>query len=592
MSLQVCHCGWSKVTTHHGLRTHQGKMGCTPRGMRISEGDQYTFNRSHSTLNFMVPPLKLGDIFSNSIMSDSSDKSLQVCHCGWSSYTSYQGLRIHQGKMGCTPKGMRIPESEQYLWRNQWEDTHLKAIGPSHSTPVKKESVPASRNLQTNPNTAQAAVVGLIQSWVEIQQQSAQTGANLDMYPTTTDTTVKETKHDFFQTPSHSHQTTANQHKTRRALDFSTGAQLVQQHLWEIPTTTAQETAKDKEHFLKARQDRMRADLKQKIKTRECKVDEITSSVKACKGSLDAEWLEINNVFSEVMKAVEDARQKALQPLEERRRKVKKEAQGLIQDLKREIDKLTKTINELDQNPDLQVCPATGLDESKDWKNISVDTSFSFGTLRTTTSAMMEQIQQELEKLSPVELKRIPAFAVDVKLDPMTAHPFLALSDDGKEVRDGGKKQIVPSTPKRFDMFGSVLGINRLTSGKSYWEVEVSNKTGWDLGVTRGDANRKGKLSINPDSGYWVTVHYEGEQYTAMKEPPVLLSLKEKPQKVGVFVDYEEGLVSFYNVTAQSHIYSFTKCSFSGEIVPYFSPHLNQNGQNSNPLVISTVKNQ
>lgn len=35
-------------------------------------------------------------------------------------------------------------------------------------------------------------------------------------------------------------------------------------------------------------------------------------------GSLDAEWLEINNVFLEVMRAVEDTRQKALQPLEER----------------------------------------------------------------------------------------------------------------------------------------------------------------------------------------------------------------------------------------------------------------------------------
>ena len=34
--------------------------------------------------------------------------------------------------------------------------------------------------------------------------------------------------------------------------------------------------------------------------------------------SLDTEWLEINNVFSKVMKVVEDARQKALQPLEER----------------------------------------------------------------------------------------------------------------------------------------------------------------------------------------------------------------------------------------------------------------------------------
>lgn len=43
--------------------------------------------------------------------------SLQVCHCGWSKQTSYQGLRIHQGKKGCTPKGMKIPEYDQFIFK-------------------------------------------------------------------------------------------------------------------------------------------------------------------------------------------------------------------------------------------------------------------------------------------------------------------------------------------------------------------------------------------------------------------------------------------------------------------------------------------
>lgn len=34
------------------------------------------------------------------------------CHCG-RSFATYHGLRVHQGRMGCTPKGMRIPESGQ-----------------------------------------------------------------------------------------------------------------------------------------------------------------------------------------------------------------------------------------------------------------------------------------------------------------------------------------------------------------------------------------------------------------------------------------------------------------------------------------------
>lgn len=179
---------------------------------------------------------------------------------------------------------------------------------------------------------------------------------------------------------------------------------------------------------------------------------------------------------------------------------------------------------------------------------------------------------------------------VDVKLDPTTAHRRLILSDDGREVRDGGEDKDVADAPERFDLFASVLGFNRLTSGKSYWEVEVSNKTGWDLGVARADANRKGKLLLNPDNGYWATVHYEEEKYAALTAPPVSLFLKEKPEKVGVFVDYEEGLVSFYDVTAQSHIYTFYDCIFNDEVLPYFSPHAKQDEKNADPLILSAMK--
>lgn len=176
---------------------------------------------------------------------------------------------------------------------------------------------------------------------------------------------------------------------------------------------------------------------------------------------------------------------------------------------------------------------------------------------------------------------------MDVKLDPASAHRRLVVFDDGKKVKDAGEDQIVDDAPERFDRYGSVLAFNRLTSGKFYWEVEVTNKTGWDVGVARGDAKRRGKLSINPENGYWVAVHYEGEKYAAMTNPPLRLMLEKKPQKVGVFVDSEEGLVSFYDVTAQSHIYSFTECSFTDELFPYFSPHVKQDDVNSEPLIVS-----
>ncbi|XP_051258386.1 nuclear factor 7, brain isoform X15 [Dicentrarchus labrax] len=652
MSYQVCNCcGWSKATTYQGLRIHQGKNGCTPKGMRIPESEQYRMTNNFSKFTYMGPPIKVEEpfmsIFTPSIKSDrtNSDMSLQVCHCGWSKCTSYHGLRTHQGMMGCTPKGMRIPEDELYKWRDPWDKSHQEDSGPIYSTPLKKENEPMSPNL-TTPMSPTAGVIEMMKSVLE-NQYSWQTTINSDRSlpalefstgaqqpvpmpvfqtlstqanPAATEVKVKDTNQSLFGTPEHFHPTVT---KARRALDFSSGAQQVGQLSWDLPTTTAEkerqkelekerqkELEKEREKYLekereqerekereaqkliKAKQDRIKADLQQKIQMTEQKISEVRSSVVASKGSLDIEWLEINSVFSEVIRVVEDIRQEALQPLEERRNRIKKESQDLVQTLQKEIDKLKKNIDELDKNPNLQVSPLTGLDNSRDWKNVTVDSSFSLGTLKSKTSKMMEQIQQKLDKLSSVELKRISTFAVDVKLDPATAHRCLVLSPDGKKVTDGGKNQAVFDSPKRFDMFGSILGLNGQTTGKSYWEVEVSNKTGWDLGVVRRNANRKGKISLTPDNGYWVTVHYEDDKYAALSAPPVSLSLTAKPQKVGVFLDYEEGLVSFYDVTAQSHIYSFTECLFTGEILPYFSPHLKQNGKNSDPLIISAVKKQ
>ncbi|XP_026183532.1 E3 ubiquitin-protein ligase TRIM39-like [Mastacembelus armatus] len=352
----------------------------------------------------------------------------------------------------------------------------------------------------------------------------------------------------------------------------------------------------DEQDMKKAKLENTKMDLQEKIKKRETKMDEIKASLNSCKDHLDNEWWDIEAVFTAVIAIVEEAQANILQPLKDRRQVLEKDAKSLEEELKAAIKKLKETISELDKISTcedhilfLQNYPSLEDVDGRDCSEMELDTSLCFGTMRKTTSIMMEQIQLQLEKLTSIELKRVPKFTEDVKLDPATAHKRLVVSDDGKEVKDGGEDQGVDDTPERFDMFCSVLGLNRLTSGKFYWEVEVSNKTGWDLGVARGDANRKGKISLHPYNDYWVIVHYEDDKYTAVTKSPVRLYLKEKPEKVGVFVDYEEGLISFYDVTAQSHIYSFTKCSFRDALLPYFNPHVKQEEKNANPLIISAV---
>uniref|UniRef100_A0A3B3IBE8 RING-type domain-containing protein n=1 Tax=Oryzias latipes TaxID=8090 RepID=A0A3B3IBE8_ORYLA len=75
-------------------------------------------------------------------------------------------------------------------------------------------------------------------------------------------------------------------------------------------------------------------------------------------------------------------------------------------------------------------------------------------------------------------------------------------------------------------------------SGKFYYEVKVKGKTQWYLGVAKESINRSGDIRL----------------------------------RLGVFVGYEEGQVTFYNVGEMDCIFSFTGCAFTEKLFPFFSP--------------------
>ncbi|KAJ7987457.1 hypothetical protein DPEC_G00326690 [Dallia pectoralis] len=182
-----------------------------------------------------------------------------------------------------------------------------------------------------------------------------------------------------------------------------------------------------------------------------------------------------------------------------------------------------------------------------------------------------DNIKKERDDLMKYVFDTIRRHAVDVTLDPVTAHPYLILSEDGKQVRCGDTKQERPDNPERFNCNLSVLGKEGFSSGRFYYEVQVKEKTGWIIGVARGTVDRKGRIIVTPDNGYWTVALDDYEAYYALTVPPFTpLSLREKPQKVGVFVDYEEGQVSFFNVETRSHIYSFTGQTLTEKLYPYF----------------------
>ncbi|CAK6441075.1 unnamed protein product [Pipistrellus nathusii] len=206
------------------------------------------------------------------------------------------------------------------------------------------------------------------------------------------------------------------------------------------------------------------------------------------------------------------------------------------------------------------------------------------------------RLHKALKKLrSELKLKRAAANSgwrrarlhfVAVTLDPDTAHPKLILSEDRRSVKLGDRRQPVPDTPQRFDFVVSVLGAEAFEAGCHYWEVLVADKTKWILGVCREAVSRKGKVTASPANGHWLVRQSRGAQLEALTSPQTPLRLREPPRCVGVFLDYDAGVISFYDASDRSHIFTFTHDAFSGPLRPFFEPCLHDGGKNTAPLVI------
>uniref|UniRef100_A0A8C8H6F7 Uncharacterized protein n=1 Tax=Oncorhynchus tshawytscha TaxID=74940 RepID=A0A8C8H6F7_ONCTS len=314
------------------------------------------------------------------------------------------------------------------------------------------------------------------------------------------------------------------------------------------------------------------------IQERLQKVQEIKHSVELSKKDTRREISDSVQVFTDLVRSIERSQTELIEVIEEKQKATERRAEWLIKELEQEITDF----------PTLCTPPHT-----QDWSEISVHSNLCVGTLMRAVFQLDETLNKEMEKLPEVKLKRMKRmqqYEVNITLDPDTAHPELILSEDGKQVRHGETQRNLPDNPERFERVVNVLGKDGFSSGRFYYEVTVKGKIEWDLGVANESINRKGPITLSPKNGYWAVWLRNGNEYKALGDPRVLLSLKEKPQKVGVFVDFEEGQVSFYDVEARSHIYSFTGCTFTEKLYPYFSPCFND-GVNSAPLIISPVNN-
>ncbi|XP_029932798.1 E3 ubiquitin-protein ligase TRIM39-like [Myripristis murdjan] len=343
-------------------------------------------------------------------------------------------------------------------------------------------------------------------------------------------------------------------------------------------------------------------ELQMLIQARLKKKEEIKQSLELSKKAAEREKQVSSQVFSALISTIQRREAELNEEINEQQKAAERRANELVKELEKEISELQRRqaalqlLEETENNHHLlqSFPPLISPLSTKKWSEVSFYGNICMGTVRRAVSQLVDFCQELDKKLSTEELNKNNQYAVDVTLDPETAAAWLVLSRDGKQVKLNCQKNPVliplPNEPKRFDPCVAVLGKQGFTTGRRYWVVEVGDKTEWDLGVAKESINRKGRITVRPDKGYWAICRRKGGSLSACAGPSVTLNLRDNPQKVGVFLDYEEGTVSFYDVEAKCHIYTYSSCAFTEALYPYFNPCLRDNGKNISPLVICPVE--
>ncbi|XP_076609063.1 bloodthirsty-related gene family, member 30 isoform X2 [Chaetodon auriga] len=388
---------------------------------------------------------------------------------------------------------------------------------------------------------------------------------------------------------------------------------------------------------------RTEQDILNRIKEKEVHVTQLKKKLEGVKHYADGERAEVEHLLDEVSGSLDRIRSQVVGGIENQLDAVMSKGEGLVQRLEMELSQLmdrratleVQAISqdhigflqsyeeataplaedqhdEVDEDEEFSLHFRLGevkssLSEVKDKmddirmgevRSRGSRGSFSSGDLMVAesmlslrgSSASLRKSQwslRDLKKNKPVSgHKKARVYMEDVMLNPVTAYPFLILSEDRKQVKRGEKLQFYRNSQQRFDVWSCVIAKEGFSTGRHYWEVFVGENKDWKLGVVSESAQRKGLFDMSPANGYYA-IWWSGSQLRALTAPP-LTKVKNPPKlrQVGVFLDVDEGQVSFYNVKSGSEVYSF---SGSHEFTERMFPLLGT-GDKEVPLVLMTTQ--
>uniref|UniRef100_A0A8C1P1G2 Uncharacterized protein n=2 Tax=Cyprinus carpio TaxID=7962 RepID=A0A8C1P1G2_CYPCA len=344
------------------------------------------------------------------------------------------------------------------------------------------------------------------------------------------------------------------------------------------------------------------------IQDRMKELQELRHNVDVLKGNAQRAQTDSDKIFSEMLQAVERWHAEIRQLIQANLQASMNQAQGYVERLEQEIMELQKrdplTFNlfsffildfchsESGLNfPTLSVAPEPMVPK------VLINPEFSFSEITKTVSDMKEHLDEICKKELGNISKRVSDTSVYILIprsggrlnakiktdlqepktrldflrcsckltfDLNTAYKELVLSDGNRRVVRKRTTQFYPDHPERFDGFCQILCEQPLSGIRHYWEVEWNGE--FSIGVAYKSISRKGKNS-NSLLGYndksWSLLCSDSGYSAWHNKMDKDLPGAARASRIGVYLDYARGSVSFYSVSETMELIHRFQAKFS-----------------------------
>nr|XP_032834605.1 E3 ubiquitin/ISG15 ligase TRIM25-like isoform X1 [Petromyzon marinus] len=172
-------------------------------------------------------------------------------------------------------------------------------------------------------------------------------------------------------------------------------------------------------------------------------------------------------------------------------------------------------------------------------------------SLDATTIRSLESV---VNRFLPLVYGRSPT------LDTNSAHDRLQISPDLRTVTLSNVPQRRPHHPHRFERWRQALCSESFSSGQHYWEVDVGSARRCRVGVTYGTIPRRGvgaECCLGESDVSWCLLKHDDSFLVMHGGVVTSLSVPQPPRRVGVHLDWDAGLLSFYSADSMALLHSF-----------------------------------